>query len=452
MTQLTSTSIRIVDARGAQTDRTTVRAELPRARAAEADDLEARVAGTIARVRKEGFAAVADLTREFDGIDLTALRVPESAVREAAAALTPQMRSALEQAIDRARTFANAQFPKPVSVDYPGGATVSLEWEPVQRAGLYVPGGKAVYPSSVVMNVVPAQAAGVDSIALVSPPQRAFGGSPHPSILAASELLGVDEIYAIGGAQAIAALAFGIAEHDAERAVPAVDVITGPGNVYVAAAKRLVRGIVGVDVEAGATEVMILADGCADPTLIAMDMICQAEHDENAAAILVTPSGSLIAAVGAELDRRAPRTANRERVRAALGGAQSGLVLVDDITHGVEVVSAYAPEHLEVHTEDAAAVAGRVTGAGAIFIGASTPVSLGDYAAGSNHVLPTGGTATFSSGLSVFSFLRNVQHISYSTDSLAPLRDAIATLSSAEHLPAHGDAFEARFPHAPPAP
>lgn len=452
MTDMTSTSIRIVDARGAQKDRSAVRAELPRARAAEAEDLETRVSETIARVRTDGFAAVADLTREFDGIDLTALRVPESTIRDASAALTPQMRRALEHAIDRARAFANAQIPTPVSVDYPGGATVSLIWEPVQRAGVYVPGGKAVYPSSVVMNVVPAQAAGVGSIALVSPPQRAFDGSPHPSILAAADLLGIDEIYAIGGAQAIAALAFGIAEHDAERTVPAVDVITGPGNVYVAAAKRLVRGTVGVDAEAGATEVMILADGSADPFLIAMDMICQAEHDENAAAILVTPSGSLIAAVGAELDRRTPHTANRERVRAALGGAQSALVLVDDITHGVEVVSAYAPEHLEVHSEDAAAVAGRITGAGAIFIGASTPVSLGDYAAGSNHVLPTGGTATFSSGLSVFSFLRNVQHITYPTAALASLRDTITTLSRAESLPAHGDAFEARFPHAPPTP
>ncbi|WP_235282423.1 histidinol dehydrogenase [Microbacterium sp. SA39] len=407
--------------------------------------VETTVADIITRIREDGFAAASAYAHDFDGVELDRLRVSAQTIRDAADSLPAETLDALSTAIDRTRTFAEAQRPETVTTTFPGGATVSLLWEPVSRAGVYVPGGKAVYPSSVIMNVVPAQAAGVTSIALASPPQREYGGMPHPHILAAAHLLGIDEVYAIGGAQAIAALAFGIDDPDPERALPAVDVITGPGNIYVATAKRLVRGHVAVDAEAGATEVMILADSLADPATIAVDMICQAEHDENAAAVLVTPSASLLGAVSAELRRRAPTAAHRERVAAALGGPQSALVLVDDIGHGIRFCSAYAPEHLEVHCENADAVAAQVTGAGAVFVGATTPVSLGDYTAGSNHVLPTGGTASFSSGLSVYSFLRNVQNVAYPLDALRPLRDTVRALSTAENLPAHGAAFDMRF-------
>lgn len=444
MTSRSADPTRSLDARGVPATRVRVRELVPRAHADDSS-VDMTVTGIIARIRQEGFAAASAFARDFDGVDLDRLRVPTNAIRDAADSLPAETRDALSTAIDRTRTFADAQRPETVTTTFPRGATVSLRWEPVSRAGVYVPGGKAVYPSSVIMNVVPAQAAGVTSIALASPPQRPHGGMPHPHILAAAHLLGIDEVYAIGGAQAIAALAYGIDDPDSERSLPAVDVITGPGNVYVATAKRLVRGHLAVDAEAGATEVTILADSLADPATIAVDMICQAEHDENAAAVLVTPSASLLGAVSAELQRRAPTAAHRERVAAALGGPQSALVLVNDIDHGIRFCSAYAPEHLEVHCEDAEAVAARVTGAGAVFIGATTPVSLGDYTAGSNHVLPTGGTASFSSGLSVYSFLRNVQHVAYPLEALRPLRDTIRTLSTAENLPAHGAAFEKRF-------
>lgn len=444
MTHFLPDLTRSLDARGMATTRAQVRQLVPRAHANDTA-VEAAVVDIITRVRQDGFAAAAKYADTFDGVELTSLRVPEAVIRAAANTLPAETRAALRTSIDRTRVFAEAQRPSATTTSFPGGATVSLQWEPVSRAGVYVPGGKAVYPSSVIMNVVPAQAAGVTSIALASPPQRGHGGMPHPHILAAAHLLGVDEVYAIGGAQAIAAFAYGIDDPDPNKALPAVDVITGPGNIYVATAKRLVRGHVGVDAEAGATEVMILADSLADPATIAVDMICQAEHDENAAAVLVTPSPSLLRAVSAELHRRAPAAAHRERVTAALSGPQSALVLVDDVDHGIRFCSAYAPEHLEVHCENAGAVATQITGAGAVFIGATTPVSLGDYTAGSNHVLPTGGTASFSSGLSVYSFLRNVQHVTYPLDALRPLRDTVRALSTAENLPAHGAAFEKRL-------
>ncbi|OZB80295.1 histidinol dehydrogenase [Microbacterium sp. 13-71-7] len=413
---------RVVDLRGQAITRAGVRAVLPRAVA----DLEAVIpaaAATIAAVRTGGFAALAAFAARFDGVEP----------------------AALQEVIVRSRRFAAAQLPPPVLVGFEAGAQVSLNWFPIERAGVYVPGGKAVYPSSVVMNVVPAQVAGVASIALVSPPQAEHGGLPHPTILATAAMLGIQEVYAIGGAQAIAALAYGVEDEAAERRLAPVDVITGPGNVHVAAAKRLVRGTVAIDMEAGATEVMILADALADPVLIAADLVCQAEHDELAAAILVTDSMSLAAAVQAELARQAAATPNATRVRAALAGAQSGIVLVDDLDQAIRVCDAYAPEHLEVHSADADGIAGRIRNAGAIFIGATTPVSLGDYCAGSNHVLPTGGTATHASGLTVHSFLRAVQTIRYPEAALERLRDAVQVLSDAELLPAHGAAVQARF-------
>jgi histidinol dehydrogenase len=338
----------------------------------------------------------------------------------------------------------------------------------VSRVGLYVPGGLAPLLSSVVMNVVPAQLAGVGSIALASPPQRDTG-LPHPGILAACALLGVDEVYAMGGAQAIAAIAYGLraetasdpATREAEMAgtpVPPgdaeptsgwllapVDLVTGPGNIFVTAAKRMLRGVVGIDSEAGTTEIAILADDSADPVHVAADLISQAEHDPAAASVLVTPSESLLAAVEEQLAVQVPATRHHERVATALSGKQSGVVLVDDLDHGLRVVDAYAAEHLEIQTADAARVAGRVRNAGAIFVGAYSPVSLGDYAAGSNHVLPTGGCARHSSGLSVQTFLRGIHVIDYSQQALREVAPHVVALSAAEDLPAHGQAVTARF-------
>jgi histidinol dehydrogenase len=325
------------------------------------------------------------------------------------------------------------------------GGTVTERWVPVARVGLYVPGGLAVYPSTVVMNVVPAQEAGVGSLVVASPPQPDNGGLPDARVLAACALLGVDEVYAVGGAQAIAMLGYGSTGADETDGCAPVDVITGPGNIWVTAAKRLLQGRVGIDAEAGPTEIAVLADDTADPVHVAADLISQAEHDPLAASVLVTPSSSLAGAVEAELVRQVPSTKHEARVREALTGPQSGVVLVDDLAHGLRVVDAYAAEHLEIQTRDAREVAMRVRNAGAIFVGAWSPVSLGDYAAGSNHVLPTGGCARHSSGLSVQSFLRGIHVVEYDRDALREAAPHVVALANAEDLPAHGQAVTARF-------
>ncbi len=324
------------------------------------------------------------------------------------------------------------------------GATVTERWVPVERVGLYVPGGNAVYPSSVVMNVVPAQVAGVDSLVVASPPQARFGGLPHPTILAAARLLGVDEVWAVGGAQAVALLAYGGTDTDGQELAP-VDMITGPGNIYVTAAKRLCRSRVGIDAEAGPTEIAILADHSADPAHVAADLISQAEHDEMAGSVLVTPSAELAAATDTEVATQLRTTVHRDRVAAALGGRQSAIILVDDLDAGVQVVNAYAAEHLEIQTVDAADVAGRIRSAGAIFVGPYSPVSLGDYCAGSNHVLPTAGSARHSSGLSVQTFLRGIHVVDYTEAALKDVSGHVVTLAKAEDLPAHGEAIRRRF-------
>ncbi|KNC20340.1 histidinol dehydrogenase, partial [Arthrobacter sp. RIT-PI-e] len=406
---------------------------------------EAAVQAIIDDVRTRGFDSLRDLADRFDGVRRENPGVPAAVSEDAVAGLAPAVRGALEEAIARARAFASAQLPADVEVEVAPGARLTHKWIPVDRVGLYVPGGLAVYPSSVVMNVVPAQAAGVGSIALVSPPQREFGGWPHPVILAAASMLGITEIHAVGGARAVAAPASG-APADAERpGIDPVNVITGPGNVFVATAKRLVRGTVGIDSEAGTTEIAVLADAAADPDLVAADLVSQAEHDPQAASVLVTDSAELADAVVRRLQVRAAGTRHAERVRTALGGPQSGVILVDDLEHGVAVCNAYAAEHLEIQTVDAAAVAARIRNAGAVFVGESSPVSLGDYCAGSNHVLPTGGTAAFASGLNVTTFLRAVQLIHYDRAALEAVSGSIIALSEAENLPAHGDAVAARF-------
>jgi len=421
----------------------TLRGMLPRAEV-DVDAVAHQVAPVLDAVRERGVDAVLELTEGFDGVHPSRIRVGVEQLRRALSELDPAVRAALEESIARAqRVHADQRRSETATRVVPGG-TVTQRWVPVGRVGLYAPGGLAVYPSSVVMNVVPAQLAGVGSLVVCSPPQADFGGLPHPVVLAAAALLGVEEVWGVGGAQAVALLAFGGTDTDGTRLDP-VDMVTGPGNVYVVAAKRALRGVVGIDAEAGPTEIVVLADAGADPVHIAADLVSQAEHDTLAASVLVTDSEALADAVDAELARQVPVTRHAERIATALAGPQSGCVLVSDIAAGVAVVDAYAAEHLEVQTADAAAVARRVRNAGAIFVGPYAPVSLGDYCAGSNHVLPTGGCARHSSGLSVQTFLRGMHLIEYDEDALVKVADHVVALADAENLPAHGQAVRARF-------
>ncbi|TJZ51000.1 histidinol dehydrogenase [Streptomyces piniterrae] len=391
-------------------------------------------------VRHRGTAALIDYARRFDGVEIERVRVPVEALHSALDELDPAVRAALEESIRRARIVHREQRRTDTTTKVVPGGTVTERWVPVERVGLYVPGGRSVYPSSVVMNVVPAQEAGVESLAVTSPPQADFGGLPHPTILATCALLGVDEVYAAGGAQAIAMFAYGTDE-----CRPA-NLVTGPGNIYVAAAKRLLKGRIGIDSEAGPTEIAILADDTADPVHVAADLISQAEHDPMAAAVLVTDSVELAEKTEKELEPQIAATKHVEdRIVPALSGRQSAIVLVDGLDEGLKVVDAYGAEHLEIQTADATAVAARVRNAGAVFVGPYAPVSLGDYCAGSNHVLPTGGCACHSSGLSVQSFLRGIHVVDYSRDALAEVAHHVVTLAEAEDLPAHGAALKARF-------
>ncbi|MDQ1495390.1 MAG: histidinol dehydrogenase [Actinomycetota bacterium] len=435
--------LRRIDLRGRTPGTIELRGLLPRA-PIDVESALAAVRPLCDDVKNRGALAVRDITRRFDGVDLETLRVPARALADALERLDPAVRVALVEAARRARLVHEAQLRDDVDVVVASGGRVGERWLPVRRVGLYVPGGLVAYPSSVVMNVVPAQVAGVRSLALASPPQKEFGGLPHPAVLAACALLGVDEVYAVGGAQAIAMFAYGSTAAGGEEIEP-VDVVTGPGNIYVAAAKRVVKGVVGIDSEAGPTEIAILADDSADPAYLAADLIAQAEHDELASCLLVTESAELVDAVDAELRRQVPATRHVERVQAALVG-QSGYVLVDDVDAGLAVVDAWAAEHLEVITRDARKVAERVHNAGAIFVGPWSPVSLGDYLAGSNHVLPTGGTARFTGGLSVQAFQRMIHLIEYDRGALAEVAPLIDALGGAEDLAAHVAAVRIRIP------
>lgn len=436
-----------IDLRGRALSARELRDALPRPELDVAHAAD-QVAPVVADVRERGAAALRDLAERFDGVRPEHLRVPQGALDAALGGLDAGVRAALEEAIRRTRAVHAAQVPQPFTVELAAGAQVRQRWLPVRRVGLYVPGGLAVYPSSVVMNVVPAQEAGVPSLVVASPPQRDNGGLPHPTILAACRLLDVTEVYAVGGAQAVAMLAYGAVgtePQDGAVLCEPVDVVTGPGNQYVTAAKRLVRGVVGIDSEAGPTEIAILADASADAGHVAADLVSQAEHGPTSASVLVTDSVALVEAVEALLPQVVAGTRHAERVATALAGPQSALVLVDDLEQGLAVVDAYGAEHLEIQTLDAAAVAERVTSAGAIFVGPWSPVSLGDYMAGSNHVLPTGGCSHYASGLGVHSFLRAVQVIEYDAPALADVADRIVALASDEDLPAHGEAVRARF-------
>lgn len=444
----TGSHLRVIDLRGRHLDWNELRAAVPRQAASSVAEAEDSVRSIIEDVRSRGAQALRDLAFTFDGVDQQRIRVAPEQIERAVAELNPAVRHGLKSAIERTRAFARAQRPKDVSVEVAPGAVLRHRWTPVRRAGLYIPGGLAVYPSSVVMNVVPAQAAGVESVVLCSPPQKDFDGLPHPVILAAAGLLGVDEVWAVGGAQSLAALAYGIT--DGEDVLEPVNTVTGPGNIFVAMAKRQLRSVVGVDAEAGTTEIAVLADDSADPRFVAADLISQAEHDPAAGSVLITDSEDLARAVEEQLAVQVPAAKHRERIATALGGPQSGVVLTNNLDQSVAVADAYAAEHLEIHTRDAAAVAARVRNAGAIFVGPYSPVPLGDYAAGSNHVLPTGGTAVFNSGLQAASFMKAVQVIEYSEKALAQLEDDIVALADTEDLPAHGRAVTIRSEAAAP--
>ncbi len=430
--------LRTIDLRGRDLSTAELLAAVPRAQAARAQALSA-AADIVADVRERGEDALREQAERFDRVTGHDIRVPAAHLDEALERLDPTVRAALEEAIRRVRAASAAQVPAPVVTELGPGAVVEQRWQPVRRAGVYVPGGKAVYPSSVVMNVVPAQVAGVGEVALASPPQAEFDGRVHPDILAAAKLLGIDEVYALGGAGAVAAYAYGVASIGLEP----VDVVTGPGNNFVAAAKRAVAGVVGTDAEAGATEILIVADGGADASLVAVDLISQAEHDEQASAVLVTWSEDLARTVRAEVERRVDATRNGARARAALEGPQSAVVLVDDRAAATAFSNAYAPEHLQLHLVDPRPE--DFVNAGAVFVGAWSPVSLGDYLAGSNHVLPTGGQARYAAGLSASTFLRPQQVIAYDRAALEAVGAEIVALADAEALPAHGEAVTARF-------
>lgn len=422
-------------------------ASLPRPKITS-KDIEHDVAEIISQVRESGANAVLAMSEKFDRIRPKALRVPPEVIGKAVSDLDRDTREALEETIRRVRAVHGAQLPANQITELAPGATVTGRHIPVERVGLYVPGGAAVYPSSVVMNVVPAQVAGVRSIALASPPQADYAGWPHPTILAAAGILGIDEIYAAGGAQAIAWLALGSSQvqqpYSGETGIP-VDVVTGPGNLWVATAKRLLQGQVGIDSEAGPTEIMVLADQTAIPRFVAADLISQAEHDELASSILVTDSPELIKSVVDEVSLQVETTKHQQRVRTALQGEQSCIVKVRDLDQAVAVANLYGAEHLEIQMSNATEIADRIVNAGAVFVGSFSPVSLGDYCAGSNHVLPTMGGARHSSGLNVGHFLKLVQFIEYDQEALAEVASVVTTLADAEDLPAHGNAVSVRF-------
>ena len=431
--------IRTVDFRGRALTKSAYQSELPRADLNVGEAMRL-VEPILNRVKNGNESDLLDLAQEFDGVRPSSIRVPGTALASALAGLDPAVRTALELSISRLRIVHSDQVRSDTKTTVVDGGAVTEKWIPVDRVGLYVPGGRAVYPSSVMMNVIPAQIAKVASIAVASPPQKDFGGLPHPTILATCALLGITEVYAIGGAQAIALFAYGM-QGVAEKC----DLVTGPGNIYVAAAKRALRGVIGIDSEAGPTEIAILADKSAIAADVAADLISQAEHDVIAAAILVTNSQELADAVKAELIIRVSATKHSERIREALSGIQSAIAIVDSIEQGIDVVNAYAAEHLEIQTVNARIDAGKIRNAGAVFIGRFSPVSLGDYSAGSNHVLPTGGCACHSSGLSVQTFLRGLHFIEYDQAAFLEILPTVITLATAEDLPAHGQAMSVRL-------
>lgn len=432
--------LHVTDLRGRTPSTSELRRVLPRG-GTDVNAVLPTVTPIVEAVREGGAATALDYGEQFDHVRPTAVRVPADVIQQATDALDPAVRGALELAISRIRQVHEEQKPESHTTRLAETALVTEKFIPVNRVGLYVPGGKAVYPSSVLMNVIPAQAAGASSLVVCTPPQEEFGGWPHPTTLAACQLLGVDEVWAVGGAQAVALMAYGDDEYELEP----VDMVTGPGNIFVTAAKRVVNGIVGIDAEAGPSEIAVIADEHANAEYVALDLISQAEHDEQAASVLITDSEDFAARVDALVEERSQATINAERARSALGGKQSGIVLVSDLDAAIDVANAYAAEHLEIHTENPREVAERIINAGAIFVGPYSPVPLGDYAAGSNHVLPTSGTARFSAGLSTHTFLKPVNLIEYDKQALQDIGAEIIALATDEQLPAHGESIRARM-------
>ena len=435
--------MRVVDLRGRHLSKRGYQELLPRAPLDIDAALEA-ITPILESVKNGNEATLKDLSLRFDAVSPESLRVPANVIETALTSLEPQLREIITESIRRVRIVHRDQQRGVTTTRVVDGGQVEERWIPVDRVGLYVPGGRAVYPSSVIMNVVPAQIAGVLSIAVASPAQKENGGWPHPTILATCALLGVTEVYAMGGAQAIAAFAYGVKNGDTEVCAP-VDLVTGPGNIYVAAAKRALRGKIGIDSEAGPTEIAVVADSTAIADEVASDLISQAEHDTIAAAILITDSLTLADDVQRKVAQRAARTKHSERIIEALSGIQSAIVLTDNLDQSLDVANAYAAEHLELIVKDPQGASQKIRNAGAVFLGRFAPVSLGDYLAGSNHVLPTGGCACHSSGLSVQTFLRGLHFVSYSERALRDIAQSVITFARAEDLPAHGEAIAARF-------
>ncbi len=433
-------NLRLVDLRGRTFTSEQVNQIVPRA-SVDITQAVGQITPLLQDVRERGEAAIVEVTINRDGVDPRPLKVSQEELRRAEAELSPELRKAIEESIERVFKVSRANMPQNTSISLAEGATVHQRWQPVDSVGLYVPGGKAVYPSSVIMNVIPAQVAGVPRLTLASPAQKEFNGRPHPTVLATASILGVEDVYCMGGPAAVAAFAYGIPQIDFDP----VSLVTGPGNIYVAAAKRALRGTIGIDSEAGTTEILVLADESANARFIAYDLVSQAEHDEAAASVLVTDSEPLAHAVINELAAIVANTSHSERVRTALEGQQSAVVLVDDMQAGIRFTNDYATEHLEIQTADNQLVLSQITNAGAIFLGDYSPVSLGDYMAGSSHVLPTGQQAKFGSGLGVHSFLRPQQVIDYQRAGLAPIAQLVADFAESEGLPAHGEAVTARF-------
>ena len=431
--------MRIIDLRGKKLTRAEMLEAMPRAEMGTNEATEL-VQPILDDVKARGAAALRDFAEKFDHIRPEHLRVPVEAMKAAVDELDPEVRAAIEESVRRCRAVSASQVPAPFHTDLAEGARVAERWIPVQRVGLYVPGGKAVYPSSVIMNAVPAQA---------TPPSRSNSdGLPDKTILATCAILGVDEVYAVGGAQAIAMFAYGAKgsePQDGEILCDPVDKITGPGNIFVATAKRMVSGIVGIDAVAGPTEIAIIADKGANPSWLAADLIGQAEHDELAGSVLITDSEDIADKVQESLKYRVPRTEHAERVNTSLRGRQSGIILTDGIEQSIDAANAYAAEHLEVQTADPDAVIAKIRNAGAIFRGPYSPVPLGDYMSGSNHVLPTSGTARFAAGLGVHTFMKPVEVIEYDEEGLKALAARINAFAVSEDLPAHGECVLSRF-------
>jgi histidinol dehydrogenase len=437
---MTNNLLRVINLRNGVPGSAEINRLVPRA-SLKIETALSQISGLIEDVSSRGESALVDLTQRFDGFDPRPIRVSDQELQAALSNLTSSLREALEESIERVRLVSENNFPKTVTTEFANGGKVHQRWVPVDSVGLYVPGGKAVYPSSVVMNVVPAQVAGVSRLVIATPGQKDFNGRPHPTVLAAAALLGVDEVYNVGGPAAIAALAYGIPQIELEP----VSLITGPGNIYVTAAKRALRGVVGIDSEAGTTEILVIADKNANPQFVAADLLSQAEHDEAAASVLVTESDELAAAVQIALRDRLEKTKHNERARLALTGRQSAIVLVENLESAVSFANSYATEHLELQVSNPIEVLGKISNAGAIFLGPYSPVSLGDYVAGSNHVLPTNQQAKFGAGLSVHTFLRAQQVVDYDRDSLREAVSFVDSLANEEGLPAHFEAIQARF-------